>query len=264
MGGRGSGEMWRSKLEGMARTSARLFRSGPARPAAVGAVLACVAPLSAAAVPSGATAPGTKAEVRCLADGSGYFRARVRGALAADLNWQNAGLECEGGMRPDGHGVRVSFAGPLQTAGATHRVRFIFGIEAAGEGRSGRALPANVTLILEGERRIFSTRGDSQCTVDELRQEPLGRTNKQRDYRVAARGFCVGPATSLAGPERVLVSRFDFSGHLVLYGDSDATKPNGDSSREITHLLRQPSCGSGALAPGCDSAGRRSGSRSAG
>jgi len=146
--------------------------------------------------------------------------------MAADLDWRNVGLECEGGMRPDGHGIRVSFAGPLRSAGSAHRLRFIFGIEAAGEGRSGRALPANVTLILEGERHIYSTRGDNECTVDELRQEPLARTARRRDYRVAARGFCVGPASSLTGPGRVLVSRFDFSGRISLYIDSDSRPPS--------------------------------------
>jgi hypothetical protein len=181
-----------------------------------------------------AAVPGAAPEVRCLADGSGYLRARLRGALSADVNWPNAGLECEGGMRPDGHGIRVSFAGPLRAAGAAHRLRFIFGIEAAGEGRSGRALPANVTLFLEGERRIFSTRGDRQCTVDRLRQQPLGETGRRRDYRVAARGFCVGPATSLAGSERVLVSRFDFSGRIALYTDVSPAKSKSESTAART------------------------------
>ncbi|HXS27441.1 MAG TPA: hypothetical protein VN730_07245 [Steroidobacteraceae bacterium] len=191
----------------------------PTMPFLLGAALLCFARLPHAAAQTHA------AESRCLTDGSGYLRVRLRGALAADLDWHNNGLECEGGMRPDGHGIRVSFAGPLRAAGTVHRLRFIFGIEAAGEGRSGRALPANVTLILEGERRIFSTRGDNQCTIDDLRQEPLGHTARHRDYRVAARGFCVGPATSLTGSERVLVSRFDFSGRITL-DDAGSDKPN--------------------------------------
>lgn len=248
----------------MARTSARLHIPHVAILAAAGAALLGIARLSPAAVAGGAKAPGTQAEVVCLANGSGYFRARLRGALTADLDWRNAGLECEGGMRPDGHGIRVSFAGPLKSAGARHRLRFIFGIEAAGAGRSGRELPANVTLILEGERRIFSTRGDSRCTIDDLRQEPLGQDGKQRDFRVAARGFCIGPAASLTGAERVLVSRFDFAGRIVLYGDSGAAKPNGDPSRETTHLLRQPTCGRGARVAPCDAAARRTGPRAAG
>ncbi len=199
--------------------------------AVLGAAMLCVSRFSPAAPPTHTP------EMRCLSDGSGYLRARLRGALSADLDWRGAALECEGGMRPDGHGIRVSFAGPLQSAGAAHRLRFIFGIAAAGEGRPGRALPANVTLILEGERRIFSTRGDRQCTVDELRQEPLGITPHRRDYRVAARGFCVGPATSLTGPGRVLVSRFDFSGRISLYPDAAPATPRG----ERTAAARRPS-----------------------
>ncbi|MGH8261586.1 MAG: hypothetical protein ACREUG_18050 [Steroidobacteraceae bacterium] len=124
-------------------------------------------------------------------------------------------------MRPDGHGIRVSFAGAARFGGATHRLRFIFGIAAGGEGRSGRSVPTNVTLILEGERRIFSTRGDDKCTIDALHQSPIGRDVRHRDYRVSARGFCVEPASQLGNPasrrERVLVSRFDFTGRISLY-----------------------------------------------
>lgn len=216
----------------MTRTSTRRVLLRPATLTTLGAAMLCVSRLAPAAIP----APTLKAptpETRCLADGSGYLTARLRGAMAADLDWRNAGLECEGGMRPDGHGIRVSFAGPFHSAGAAHRLRFIFGIEAAGEGRSGRALPANITLILEGEQHIYSTRGDNECTVDELRQEPLGRTANRRDYRVAARGFCVGPAASLTGSGRVLVSRFDFSGRISLYSDSGARAPKGATTAAV-------------------------------
>src|SRR5665213_1349186 len=48
----------------------------------------------------------------CLADGTGYFRARIGGALTMDVNWKGAALECSGEARPGGNGLRVSFAGP--------------------------------------------------------------------------------------------------------------------------------------------------------
>lgn len=212
----------------MARTSARLRFAKPPTLVALSATMLCVSPLPRAAVPHAAV-PRHTAEVHCLADGSGYLRARLRGALAADLDWRKGSLECEGGMRPDGRGIRVSFAGPLRLGGVAHRLRFIFGIEAPGAGRSGRALPTNVTLIFEGERRIFSTRGDGQCTVDDLHQQPLASTAREQHYRVAARGFCVGPATSLTGSGRVLVSRFDFSGRIALDRDPGAAKPHEDA-----------------------------------
>ena len=59
-------------------------------------------------------------------------------------------------------------AGPLRGA---HRIRLVFGIAGVGEGRDGKALPTNVTVLFEGESRVFATQGDDKCTVDSLTQE---------------------------------------------------------------------------------------------
>src|SRR5438874_2065264 len=48
----------------------------------------------------------------CLPTGNGYLRARIRGALNLDINWRNADIECDGGLRPDGSALRMSCAGP--------------------------------------------------------------------------------------------------------------------------------------------------------
>jgi len=44
----------------------------------------------------------------CLPAGNGYLRARIRGAMNLDIDWHNAEIECDGGLRPDGSGLRVS------------------------------------------------------------------------------------------------------------------------------------------------------------
>jgi hypothetical protein len=68
-------------------------------------------------------------------------------------------------------------------------------------------------VIFEGERRLFATRGEDRCTVDELEQERVGAlAGPRRSYRIVARGFCISPATTLNGDGRILVSRFDFAG----------------------------------------------------
>jgi hypothetical protein len=150
----------------------------------------------------------------CLQSGDGYLRARIRGTLNLDIDWHNAEIECDGGARPDGSGIRVSFAGPKHSDG--RRVRMVFGVGAAKEGVSGKELPTNLTVIFEGEDRLFTTRGDSRCTVDELRQERLGALGgPRRTYRIVARGFCVDPASTLSGDGRILVSRFDFAGNAT-------------------------------------------------
>jgi hypothetical protein len=160
----------------------------------------------------GLAPPSTRTD-GCLPSGNGYLRARIRGALTLDLDWRDAEMECDGGARPDGSGIRVAFAGPLRNDG--RRLRLVFGIRAS-EGDSGHALPTNLTVIFEGEQRMFATRGDDRCTIDELRQERVGALGGgSRAYRVVARGFCTAPASALAGDERIVINSFDFAGHVV-------------------------------------------------
>jgi hypothetical protein len=163
----------------------------------------------------------------CFIAGNGYLRARLRGALDLDLDWKNAEMDCAGGPRPGGQGVRVSIGGPSRGDG--RRIRIVFGISGIGEGVSGETLGTNVTLLFEGEQRIFATQGDDKCTVDSVTQkrvEPLG--GSRAVYRVEARGFCLGPATSLSLGERLFITSFDFAGR-VEFGDDDRHETSGKS-----------------------------------
>jgi hypothetical protein len=168
-----------------------------------------------AALPGASTEPRHPAGARgCLASGNGYLRARIRGTLNLDIDWHNNELECDGGPRPDGSGIRVSFAGPRHSDG--RRMRMVFGVRDAKEGTSGRELPTNLTVIFEGEERLFATRGDDRCTVDKLQQERLGALGgSKRSYRIVASGFCISPVTALNGDGRILVMRFDFAGNAT-------------------------------------------------
>ena len=149
----------------------------------------------------------------CIPGGGGLLQAQLRGAVTADLDWHNADMLCAGGPRPDGKGVRLTIAGKLPgTAGLPPRqLRFIFGVEqrdvAAG---AAQALPTNLTVILEGEQQVYATRGTTQCAVESLELTPLAGSNNKVN-RVHARGYCVGPATNVAGDARLLVPTFEFT-----------------------------------------------------
>jgi hypothetical protein len=159
----------------------------------------------------------------CFAAGDGYLRARMRGALSLDLDWKDAQMHCEGGPRPSGNGVRVSIAGPERGEG--RRIRMVFGIGGVAEGAGGEALRTNVTILFEGEKRIFATQGDDKCTVDKLTQQRVETLGEGRAiYRVVARGFCLGPASSLSRGERVFLTSFDFAGR-VEFEDDDRHAP---------------------------------------
>jgi hypothetical protein len=146
----------------------------------------------------------------CIASGGGFLQAQLRGALTADLNWSNEGMQCEGGPRPDGRGLRMTLAGPLPGDDAKRRLRFIFGIDpkdvAAG---TAQALPTNVTVILEGSGQMFATRGDSHCAVETLERATLPAEHVER---VHVRGYCTDPASQLAGDSRLLIPTFEFTG----------------------------------------------------
>lgn len=192
-----------------------------------GTAEAAAPPAEAPAVP--------KASVRtsgCLPTGNGFLRAHIRGALNLDIDWQNPELECEGTARPDGFGIRLAFAGPIQTGG--RRMRMVFGVATTGEGRSGSALPTNLTVIVEGEKRLFATLGEHRCTVDKLQQERFGPARDlARSYRVLASGFCIDPVPELNANDRIIISSFDFAGQVTYTVPPDT----GSSTRG---LPRQP------------------------
>lgn len=195
----------------------------------LGLVATCAlagAPAGAQQLLPGAGLPAASLGGPCLQSGRAYLRAHIRGAVRLDVDLHGSQLSCEGGPRLDGSGIRMGFEG--QVGG--RRVRMVFGIDGAREGRPGRELPTNLTVIFEGERQLFATQGDGNCTVDRLRQERIGggrashssrgvaklrsyRVVAQiRSYRVVAHGFCIAPANDLRGKRRILVTTFDFAG----------------------------------------------------
>jgi len=187
--------------------------ASPAVPAPTGAAPPIVMPPASAPPPGNAPPAAPRG---CLPTGNGYLKARIRGAINLDIDWRNAELECDGGPRPDGSGIRMSFLGPKRADG--RRLRMVFGVGAAREGRSGHTLPTNLTVIVEGGQRLYTTRGADHCTVDSLSQQRLRAPGAPRNYRVVARGFCVAPAATLNNAEHILVTSFDFAGHAV-FGD---------------------------------------------
>jgi len=164
-----------------------------------------------AAATAGAATPGV-ATLSCLSSGDGYLRAKLGGAVEAQLDWPNSGTECQGESRGSPPGVRLSF----RRDSSKPDLLLVFGLTGVLEGKPAREVAANVTVIVQGTSQIYGTLGDSRCTVDSLTQKPLPAPHT---YRVEARGFCTQPAHAVRGDGDVLVSTFEFAGP-VDYGDS--------------------------------------------
>lgn len=142
----------------------------------------------------------------CLSSGDGYLRAKIAGAVEANLDWPNSGTRCEGESRGKPPGVRLSFQ---RAAGDRSNLLLVFGLSGVAKGESAHAVKTNLTVIVQGTSRIYGTLGDSRCTVDSLSQRPLDSAGA---YRIEARGFCTQPAHAVRGKGDVLVSTFEFAG----------------------------------------------------
>lgn len=159
----------------------------------------------------GAGLPAASLGGPCLRSGKAYLRAHIRGAIRLDINLHGGALTCEGGPRVDGSGIRMGFEG--RVGPGARRMRMVFGIDGVKEGRSGRELPTNLTVIFEGEKLLFATQGNANCTVDRLMQQPMvANGHSGHTYRIVAHGFCIAPANDLTGHRRILVTTFDFAG----------------------------------------------------
>ena len=147
----------------------------------------------------------------CTPGGDAFLKARLRGALDADVDWSNDAMQCEGGVRPDRSGVRATIAGPLPGADAPRHLRFIFGIDFSDTADgAAQALPTNLTVILEGEQTLFATLGDDKCASEIIERRPLVSAGAGLE-RLLVRGYCTEPASDASGTRRLLVSTFEFA-----------------------------------------------------
>lgn len=156
----------------------------------------------------------------CLPGGEGYMRARIAGALNAELRWGNDVVECTGAVRPTDGGVRARFSGPEPEGEG--RLVLVFGIAKLREGEQARLAPVNVTVMREGRGEFYSTQGDDKCILDEAKLEPIvGIPHRSRSYRLIARGACTEPARAVRGKGAIMLSRFDFAGRVDFEEEKD-------------------------------------------
>ncbi len=161
---------------------------------------------------------------RCLPGGAGFLSMRLRGSIEAEIRWRAPALDCTGMSRPDGRGLRLRFAGPLEGGGS---LAVVFAAAELPMGASAHGVPVNVTLLDDAGARIYGTLGNDRCVFDEVVQQPIeDAAVAPRSFRVSARGFCTAPARALDGDGAVLLTRFDFAG-IVTFREDDGAPPAG-------------------------------------
>lgn len=188
------------------RASRTEAASGRRAPAAVAtALLLAAAGCSGAEPPPAPAATEAAASPLCTPAEHGFLRARLQGAVNAEIDWSAGNApQCRGGPRPGGGGLRLLYKG---SDGEGAALLLVFGVGSLRAGESARNVPVNVTVVREGSGVFFATQGDDKCALDEVRQEPLPGRDGQ--YLLAGRGYCTQPARAVGAAGSVLVSRFD-------------------------------------------------------
>lgn len=123
------------------------------------------------------------------------------------MDWPAEQLSCAGGPRPDGAGARLRFARELDNG---EGLAIILALPTLEPGATGKELPANVTIILEGEARFFSSQNRDTCWADVERHATLDAGSTL----VQGRLYCIDPLAEVNGDASVTLDDSVFSGQI--------------------------------------------------
>lgn len=138
----------------------------------------------------------------------GFIRGRVVGAVSVDIDWDAESVSCDGMPRPNGQGARLRFAGKSDELDQTAAI--IIALPELARGETGTDLDSNVTFVVEGSGRFFSTADTDICWADVARQEALSDDR----YAVGGNLYCIGPLVEVNGNSSVSIPELEFSGLL--------------------------------------------------
>lgn len=159
-----------------------------------------------AASSAGDDAPPQGAEdALCRPAPEGELRARIQGAIDAEIDWSGPGdAQCLGGGRPGDTGYRLVYKGIVDG----QPLLVVIGLRGPLQQGQSRHVPANVTVVREGTGVFYATQGDDKCAFDVVELGPIADGDARR--RLVGRGYCTQPARAVEAAEgAVLLSRFD-------------------------------------------------------
>lgn len=145
-----------------------------------------------------------------LCGDDGYLNGELYGAVRGRFDLDSTGVTCEGMPRPEGVGARLRFAGQAQPG--DRQIAIIIALPDFSIEAMDVELPANVTLIEEGNGTFYSTPDLDNCLV-EISSVTATRDSETR-FSVTGGLYCVSPLPEVNGDSSVSVSELRFSGLL--------------------------------------------------
>jgi hypothetical protein len=171
-----------------------------------------IALLAVPASLAGAVALAAEVPVECIPGGGGRLQLAVSGDFVADLDWGNAGTQCDGGPRPAGDALRLMFNRD------DDGLLIVIGITGLARGATGSGLLANVTVVRQGLGLFYGTLGADACIVEvEGNVAEPGFTDA---YRVSGHGRCEAAIEAIGREGEIRIAPFEFTG-LAYWPDED-------------------------------------------
>ena len=138
------------------------------------------------------------------------LKTTLYGALAGDIEWFAADMQCEGMPRPGGAGARLRFAGLVGDASLP--IAFIIAMPELERGIEGLELASNVTVIDENSSRFFSTADLESCWTDIETTYALDESGDR--FVIDGVLYCISPLPEVNGDASVSIPEMRFSGLL--------------------------------------------------
>lgn len=145
----------------------------------------------------------------CRSVDDAYLSGTLYGAVSRKIEWRGTDMQCEGGPRPGGGGIRLVFAAPDAVEG--DRLVFVIGISGTVTELTDAERVANVTVIDESSGRFFSSRGQDRCWTTVASVDGDGTR-----FRVGGEIYCSGSLPSLSDGSSISLRDFRYSGRLNL------------------------------------------------
>ena len=143
----------------------------------------------------------------------GTLKTTLYGALAGDVEWRPANMQCEGMPRPNGAGARLRFAGSVGDNDV--QLAFIIALPDLEKGIVGEGFTSNVTVIDEGNARFFSTLNLESCWTDVKAQTALDDSdNGGGRFAIEGMLYCISPLPEMNGDASVSIPELRFAGQL--------------------------------------------------
>ena len=112
---------------------------------------------------------------------------------------------CDSMQRPNGEGVRLRFAGDI----AGEQLAIIIAVPDMQRDATAVELPSNVTAIVEGSGRFFSTPDLDSCWTDVDTQTAI--SGERDSYTISGTLYCVTPLGEVNGDAAISIPELSFT-----------------------------------------------------